>query len=122
MPGTMAGSPPAAPNGTMAGSTVASLAAAVRRIEPPPIDDRLSARLNSLRQSFRRRLSDQVEAVFQEACLSGDLATAADLLATLERMQARADVAEIGGRRRPPIPLEALRTMLAEHGADAPRT
>lgn len=122
MAGTMSGPAPAAPHGTMAGSTVASMAAAVRRIEPPAIDDRLSARLNSLRQSFRRRLSDQVEAVFQEACQSGDLATAADLLSTLERMQARADAAETGGRRRPSIPLEALRAMLAEHRADAPPT
>lgn len=98
------------------------MAAVVRRIEPPPIDDRLSVRLNSLRQSFRRRLSDQIEAVFQEACQSGDLATAADLLSTLERMQARADAAEFGGRRRPFIPLQALRAMLAEHGVDTPST
>lgn len=90
-----------------------------RRVEPPAIDDRLSVRLHSLRQSFRRRLSDQVEAVFQEACLSGDLHTAEDLLATLERMQARADAAETGGRRRPSIPLAALRALLEHHRADA---
>lgn len=90
-----------------------------RRVEPPAIDDRLSVRLHSLRQSFRRRLSDQVEAVFQEACLSGDLLTAEDLLATLERMQARADAAEAGGRRRPSIPLAALRVLLEHHRADA---
>ena len=93
--------------------------AGARRIEPPAIDDRLSVRLHSLRQSFRRRLSDQVEAVFQEACLSGDLQTAEDLLATLERMQARADAAEAGGRRRPSIPLAALRALLEHHRADA---
>lgn len=77
--------------------------------EPSPIDDRLSVRLNSLRQSFRRRLSDQIEAVFQEACLSGDIATAEDLLLTLERMQARADQRETNPRRRLRIPLAALR-------------
>ena len=80
--------------------------------EPSPIDDRLSVRLNSLRQSFRRRLSDQIEAVFQEACLSGDIATADDLFQTLERMQARAELRETNPRRRPRIPLAPLRAEL----------
>jgi hypothetical protein len=105
--------------GAMIGERTGESPPSARRAEPLPIDDRLSARLDSLRRSFRRRLSDQVEAVFQEACLSGDLATAADLLLTLERMQARADAAEPGGRRRPSIPLEALRALLDQHREDS---
>jgi hypothetical protein len=42
-----------------------------------------------LNRSLRRRLSDQVDYVFQAACLSGDLATAEDLLGVLERIYAR---------------------------------
>lgn len=80
--------------------------------EPPPIDDRLSARLDSLRKSFRRDLPDQIEAVFQEACITGELTVAADLLRTLEAMQARARKANAGGRGRPRIQIDALREML----------
>ena len=44
------------------------------------------ARLN---RTFRRRLSDQVHDVFREACMSGDLDTAAELLTVLEKMHDR---------------------------------
>jgi hypothetical protein len=37
----------------------------------------------------RRRLSDRVEAVFQAACMTGDLDTAADLLTVLGNMRER---------------------------------
>jgi hypothetical protein len=80
--------------------------------EPPPIDDRLSVRLDSLRRSFRRGLADQIEAVFLEACRSGDAATAADLLYALENMQARAAARGEAGRHAAPFPLAALRAEL----------
>lgn len=94
-------------------------AISMRRIEPPPIDDRLSARLNSLRRSFRRGLSHQIEAVFQEACLAGDLATAADLLVALERMQDRAEAVDPNARCRPVIAVAALRAALERLHQDA---
>lgn len=50
--------------------------------ESPPVDGaRMQARINSVRRSFRRRLTDQIEDVFDAACLSGDLETAEALLA-----------------------------------------
>jgi hypothetical protein len=89
---------------------------AIREPEPPPIADRLHDRLALLGQSYRRRLSDHVEAVFEEACLSGDLDTAEDLLRVLERMQARADaIAAAGGRRRAALPIGRLRGDLAAY-------
>ncbi len=83
--------------------------------EPPPIDDRLSARLDSLRKSFRRDLPDQIEAVFQEACVIGELTVAEDLLRTLEAMQARAGQSTGGARGRPRIQVDTLREMLEYH-------
>ena len=44
------------------------------------------ARLN---RTFRRRLSDQVQDVFREACSAGDLDTAEELLTVLEKMHNR---------------------------------
>ena len=46
----------------------------------------LLARLN---RTFRRRLLDQVQDVFREACMSGDLDTAAELMTVLEKMHDR---------------------------------
>ena len=87
--------------------------AALAEPETPKIDDeRLKARLNAVRRSFRRRLTDRIEDLFEEACLSGDIATADDLFQTLERMQARAELRETNPRRRPRIPLAALRAEL----------
>lgn len=45
-----------------------------------------SGRLN---RGFRRRLRDRVEDLFQDACVSGDLDTAEELLAVVENMQKR---------------------------------
>ena len=55
--------------------------------------------LDRINRTFRRRLSDKVEDVFQAACLAGDLDAAEDLLTTLERMHERR-VLELGGERR----------------------
>jgi hypothetical protein len=44
------------------------------------------ARLN---RTFRRRLADQVQDVFREACSTGDVDTAGELLAVLEKMYDR---------------------------------
>ncbi len=45
--------------------------------------------LGRISRTFRRRLGDRVEDLFQDACISGDLATAEELLAVLEHMHAR---------------------------------
>ena len=46
-------------------------------------------RLERVMQSFRRRLSDQVEDVFYRACAENDTRTAACLYATIEDMHKR---------------------------------
>lgn len=53
------------------------------------------ARLN---RTFRRRLSDQVQDVFREACLTGDVDTAGELLLVLEKMHDRRN--SLSGERR----------------------
>ena len=45
--------------------------------------------LSRINRTFRRRLRDRVEDLFQDACISGDLATAEELLTILEHMHAR---------------------------------
>lgn len=76
-------------------------------------DQKIQERLNNVGRSLRRRLSDKIEVLFQEACLSGDLETAESLLAILERMSTRpANGAE--NRRVPLATLERLRAEL-EH-------
>jgi hypothetical protein len=45
--------------------------------------------LGRINRSFRRRLRDRVEDLFQDACISGDLATAEELLTVLEHMHLR---------------------------------
>jgi hypothetical protein len=56
-------------------------------------------RLQRLQQAFRRRLDDAVVDVFQRACLSRDLDTAAELLTVLENMNERRR-RTYGGERR----------------------
>jgi hypothetical protein len=46
-------------------------------------------RLSRVRQSLRRRLSDQVEETFYRACAENDIRTAAFLYATIEDMNTR---------------------------------
>lgn len=55
--------------------------------------------MDRLNRTFRRRLSDRVEALFQEACLDGDLDTAEELLTVLVNMQERRR-RNFGGERR----------------------
>lgn len=63
--------------------------------QPPPISVVVRHRIN---RTLRRRLSDRVVDVFQEACMTGDLETAEELLQVLEAMQARRQ-AIVGERR-----------------------
>jgi len=55
---------------------------------PIPLDD-AGGMLDRLNRTFRRRLRDRVEDLFQDACITGDLATAEELLNVLENMQKR---------------------------------
>ena len=57
---------------------------------PPPLDLLMSKRVNP---ALRRRLSDRVAEVFQEACLGGDLETAEQLLGVMQDIQERRAVA-----------------------------
>jgi hypothetical protein len=54
--------------------------------------------LGQLNRTFRRRLSDRVEDLFQQACVAGDLDTAEELLTILENMQKRREA--LGQERR----------------------
>jgi hypothetical protein len=47
------------------------------------------ARLARVNQSLRRRLDDEIEAVFNRACATNDLEAAADLLTLMEKWHAR---------------------------------
>ena len=58
-----------------------------------------AGRLSRVRQSFSRRLDDDLEAVFKRACLNNDPEAAADLLVILEKWHSRR-VARFG-RDRP---------------------
>jgi hypothetical protein len=53
---------------------------------PRPVTAIVHERLNRV---LRRRLSDRVMDVFQEACISGDLDTAEELLVVIEAMYSR---------------------------------
>lgn len=74
-------------------------------------DQKLQERLNSVGRSLRRRLSDKIEVLFQESCLTGDLETAESLLAILERMSTR-PITGSDNRRVPAETLERLRAEL----------
>ncbi len=89
--------------------------AAMAEPETPKVDDeRLKARLNAVRRSFRRRLTDRIEDLFEEACLSGDLETAEALLAAYERAGARAPGPHGRDRRVSEAALNQLRDSLAQ--------
>lgn len=57
------------------------------------------ARLARVNQSLKRRLDDDVEEVFNRACATNDLESAADLLMLLEKWHARRS-ASYGRERR----------------------
>jgi|KBSSwiStaDraftv2_1062776.scaffolds.fasta_scaffold5712477_1 hypothetical protein len=88
---------------------------------PPPMSAVVRQRINRV---LRRRLSDRVNDVFQEACMAGDLDTATELLAVMEAMQERRQVA-MGDRRISNEELlratEDLASRLAERAALADR-
>ena len=71
-----------------------------------------AGRMDRLRQSFRRRLSDAVEEVFHRACVENDLRTAAGLYAILEDIHIRRVKAHGSNERR--ISDEALIKARAE--------
>ena len=73
-------------------------------------DQKIQERLNNVGRSLRRRLSDKIEVLFQEACLSGDLETAESLLAILERMSTR----RTNGAENRRVPLATLERLRAE--------
>ena len=81
----------------------------------PPVSSDVAGipagRLSQVRQSFRRRLDDDLEAVFKRACLNNDPEAAADLLALLEKWHARR-VARFGRER--PISDEAVQRARSE--------
>jgi len=74
------------------------------RLSPPDPHRRLEVYdpeglMDRLNRTFRRRLSDRVEALFQEACLADDLDTAEELLTVLVNMHGRRS-RNFGGERR----------------------
>ncbi len=56
-------------------------------------------RMNRMYVSLRRRLSDKIEDVLEEACMSRDLDTAEELLQVLEFMQTRRPETDNPNRR-----------------------
>ena len=76
--------------------------------------------MDRLNRTFRRRLRDRVEDLFQDACVAGDLATAEELLGVLENMQKRRQ--GIGQDRRvSDAPFAAAREELARRKRAAAR-
>ena len=73
-------------------------------------DQKMRERLDGIGRSLRRRLSDKIEALFQESCLSGDLETAESLLTILERMSTR----RTNGAENRRVPLATLERLRAE--------
>ena len=56
-------------------------------------------RMNRVRQSYQRRLSDALEDIFHRACLEGDTRTAAGLFAVLEDLCLRPQQEQTTDRR-----------------------
>ncbi len=84
---------------------------------PPPQVTMSSVVRERMNRALRRRLSDRVMDVFQEACVSGELVTAEELLAVMEAMQERRQIA-VGDRRLSQQDLENAREELAIRIAD----
>ena len=84
------------------------------RPPPMPIGTVVRERINRV---LRRRLSDRVEDVFQEACVSSDLDTAEELLHVLEAMHARRQ-ALVGDRRLSSADLVRAREELGRRKVD----
>jgi hypothetical protein len=81
------------------------------------------ARLARVNQSLKRRLDDDVEEVFNRACATNDLESAADLLTLLEKWHARRQANYGRERRITGVGLQRARKELdrlaALHGAKA---
>lgn len=90
----------------------------VRRDIPPqapmPVSAVVKERMNRM---FRRRLSDRVLEVLYEACISGDLETASELLQVVEAMHARRQSAA-GDRRLSDKEIVEAREDLASRKAE----
>jgi hypothetical protein len=84
---------------------------------PPPQVSLSSVVSERMNRALRRRLSDRVMDVFQESCIAGDLATAEELLAVMEGMHRRRQVA-MGDRRLSTQYLDAAREDLDTRKAD----
>ena len=83
---------------------------------PPPVPVAIIVR-ERINRALRRRLSDRVVDVFHEACMSGDLTTAEELLEVLEAMQDRRQ-ALLGDRRISDEDVVRAREELASRKAD----
>jgi hypothetical protein len=81
------------------------------------------ARLARVNQSLKRRLDDDVEEVFNRACATNDLESAADLLALLEKWHLRRQANYGRERRITGVGLERARKELQRlnmlHGVNA---
>lgn len=85
--------------------------------DPPslmPLSTVVRTRINRV---LRRRLSDRVADVFDEACIGGDLDTAEELLEVLEAMHRRRQAA-VGERRLSTDELVRAREQLASRKAE----
>jgi hypothetical protein len=83
--------------------------------EKPTFDDpNLHLRLRQVGRSFRRRLVDRVEDLFDEACLAGDLETAALLLRAREQAQTHGQLVAGTERRTDGSDHVRLKRMLDE--------
>ena len=83
-------------------------------------------RMNRVYGSLRRRLSDKIEDVLEEACLSRDLDTAVELLQVLEFMQTRRPETDNPNRRggdealdRARVAVARLRKVCGDHDESA---
>ena len=84
---------------------------------PPPQVTMSSVVRDRMNRALRRRLSDRVMDVFQEACVAGDLATAEELLTVMDAMQQRRQAA-FGDRRLSQEDLDNAREELALRKSD----
>lgn len=84
---------------------------------PPPQVTMSSVVRERMNRTLRRRLSDRVMDVFQEACVAGDLVTAEELLAVLDAMHRRRQAA-FGDRRLSSQDLDNAREELASRKAE----
>jgi hypothetical protein len=78
-------------------------------LHAPPI---VGSRLVQSTRSHRRRLDDQLAAIFHRACASNNLDTAADLLTVLEKWHARRLTKYGRERRVADREIEAMRVEL----------